>query len=52
MRARGPPIFVYPNSYFFGDLKPHAKFQNPMITPSGRKESEAEREKKERKKRR
>ena len=27
----GPPIFVYPKSYFFCDLKPHAKFRNPTI---------------------
>jgi hypothetical protein len=32
-----------PKSYFFVDLKPHAKFQNPNITPSGRKVGEAER---------
>ena len=25
---------------FFCDLKPHAKFHNPTITPSGRKVSE------------
>ena len=33
----------HPKSYFFGDLKPHAKIQNPTITLSGRKVSEAER---------
>jgi hypothetical protein len=32
-----------PNFFFI--LKPHAKFQNPMITPSGRKVSEAEKKK-------
>ena len=37
-------------SLFLGDLKPNAKFQKPMITPSGRKVSEAERKKEERKK--
>ena len=39
------PDFFYPKSYFFGDLKPHAKFWNPMITPSWRKVSVGEREK-------
>jgi hypothetical protein len=29
-------------SYFFCDLKPHATFRNPMITPSGRKVTAAE----------
>ena len=32
---------------FFGELKPHAKFQNPTITSSGRKVIAAERRKKE-----
>ena len=32
-----PPIFFYPKSYFLCDLKPHAKFRNPTMTPSGRK---------------
>ena len=32
-----PQISFHPKSYFFDDLKPHAKFQNPTITPSGRK---------------
>ena len=40
----------HPKSYFLCDLKPHAKFKNPTITPSGRKVSEAEREKEEREK--
>jgi hypothetical protein len=39
----GPPIF-------FCDSKPHAKCQNHMITPSGRKVSEAERRKRKRRK--
>ena len=39
-----------PNLIFFCDLKPHAKFQNPTITPSGREVSEAERKKKKEKK--
>ena len=32
-----------PKSYFFCDLKPHAKFQNPTIPHSGRKVTAAER---------
>ena len=34
-----PPtrFFSHPKSYFFCELKPHAKFWNPTITPSGRK---------------
>ena len=35
---------------FFCDLKPHAKFHNPTITPSWRKVSVEEERKKERKK--
>jgi hypothetical protein len=46
----GPTNFFYSKSYLFCNLKPHAKFQNPTITPSGRKVTGAEREKKERKK--
>ena len=38
----GPPSFVLPQILFVCDLKPHAKFWNPTITPSGRKVSEAE----------
>ena len=39
--------FFRPKSYFLCDLKPHAKFQNPTITPSWRKVSEGkEREEK------
>ena len=30
--------------FFFGDLKPHAKFQNHKTTPSGRKVTQGERE--------
>ena len=30
-----PQIFVHHKSYFFGELKPHAKFHNP--TPLGTK---------------
>ena len=37
--------FFYPKSYFFCDLKPHAKFRNPTITPSGSKVTTSEREK-------
>jgi hypothetical protein len=33
----GPPILFYPKPFSFFDLKPHAKFRNPTITPSGRK---------------
>ena len=40
-------LFSHPKSYFFGNLKPHAKFQNHTITPSGRKVSKAEERKKE-----
>ena len=40
-----PEILFNPKSYFFCDLKPHAKFQNPIITPSRRKVTQAEREK-------
>jgi hypothetical protein len=32
------------NILYFSDLKPHAKFLNPMIKPSGRKVSVEERE--------
>ena len=40
--------FVFhPKSYYFCELKPHAKFQNPTITPSGKKVTQAEREKRE-----
>jgi hypothetical protein len=42
-----PGEIFHPKSYFWCDLKPHAKIQNPTITPSGRKVSEAERKKKE-----
>ena len=45
--ARVPPFFCTPNLIFLCDLKPHAKFQNPTITPSGRKVTGSE--KKERK---
>ena len=29
--------FFHLKSYFFGELKPHAKFHNPRTTLSGRK---------------
>jgi hypothetical protein len=32
----------HPKSYLFGDSNSLAQFQNPVITPSGRKVSEAE----------
>jgi hypothetical protein len=35
--AQEEKYFFYPKSYFFCDLKPHAKFWNHTITPSGRK---------------
>jgi hypothetical protein len=37
-----PQIVFHPKSYFFCYLKPHAKFRNPMITPSGRKVKQEE----------
>ena len=40
-------FFPDPNLIFF-DLKPHAKFEDPMITPSGRKVTEAERRREKR----
>ena len=42
--ANQPPQIV-----FWGELNPHVKYYNPMITHSGRKVTQAEREKKERK---
>ena len=45
-----PKICAHPKYYCFCELKPHVKFQNYTITPSGRKVSEAEREKREREK--
>ena len=36
------PTIVYHKSYFFCEVKPHAKFQNPTITPSGRKVTSGE----------
>jgi hypothetical protein len=36
-------FFFYRKSNFFCDLKPHAKFQNPTITPFGTKVTGAER---------
>jgi hypothetical protein len=41
-RRQGGP----PKSYFFCELKPHAKFQNPRITPSGIKVTRRREEKK------
>ena len=43
------PKFVSPQILIFCDLEPNAKFQNPTITPSGRKVMQAERKKKEKK---
>ena len=39
----GPPNYFPPQILFFCDLRPHAKFQNPTITPSGRKVMAGER---------
>jgi hypothetical protein len=50
--GRGPPILFYPKSYFFCDLKPHAKFWNPTITPSGRKVTRRRERREKRKKHR
>jgi hypothetical protein len=39
-------LFSHPKSYFFGELKPHAKYNNPFwekINPE-RREKERERE--------
>jgi hypothetical protein len=36
---------------FYCDLKPNAKFRNPKITPSGRKVTTGERERKKERKR-
>jgi hypothetical protein len=33
-------------NHFFCEFKPHAKFQNPRTTPSGRKITQAEKRKK------
>ena len=41
-----------PAVIFWRELKPHAKFQNPMITPSGRKVSDGAKKEKEKKKKR
>ena len=49
-REGGPPNVVHLTSYSFSELKPHAKFQNPRTTSSGRKVKQGER-KKEREKR-
>jgi hypothetical protein len=40
------PNFWLSKSYHICDLKPHKKFQNPMITPSGRKVTTGERKEK------
>ena len=45
-----PQTRVHPKFYFFCDLKPHPKFQNPTITPSGRKVAQAEEEERRREK--
>ena len=40
-----PQFFLSPQILFFCDLKPHAKFRNPTITPSWRKVSGGEEKK-------
>ena len=41
------PKFIFTSKlFFFCDSKPHAKFHNRMITPSGRKVIQAERKRK------
>ena len=40
-------FFLDPKSYICRELKPHGKFQNPTITPSGRKVTQGEREEEE-----
>ena len=46
--GRGGPQNLFSSQIlFFCELKPHAKFQNPTITSSGRKVMAAERRKKE-----
>jgi hypothetical protein len=37
-------FFLHPQSYFLCDLKPHGKFWNTKITPSGRKVTRRKRE--------
>jgi hypothetical protein len=45
----GPPNFFLPQiSFFFYDLKHHAKFQNPTITPFGRNVTAGGRQRKKR----
>ena len=46
----GSPFLFSTQILFFCELKSHAKFRNPTITPSGRKVSEAEERKREREK--
>jgi hypothetical protein len=44
-----PEIHFHKNPNILGDIGTHAKFQSPMITPSGRKVTTTERGEKERK---
>ena len=46
-RGAGGVPKCHPKSYFFYDLKPHAKFHNPTITPSGRKVTRRREERRE-----
>jgi hypothetical protein len=43
----GPNILFYPKAYSICDLKFHAKYYNPTITPSGRKVCGREKKKRE-----
>ena len=36
-RGGSPQFLFYPKSCFFCDVKPHVKFRNPTITPTGTK---------------
>jgi hypothetical protein len=49
MSGTGDQIFT-PNLIFSFDLKPHAKFGNPTIPPSGRKATQQKREREREKK--
>ena len=41
-----PTTNLSPQNLIFGDLKHHAKFQNPSTTPSGKTVTRSERKKK------
>jgi hypothetical protein len=50
-KNRPPGAGGFPQILFFCNLKPHAKFQKPTVTPSGRKVTEAEERKRKKDKR-